>query len=60
MLRKLDTGCTLLRLFYQNDSLSVTVFITQDVICIIILSVLVSPIAGTPKFVYTVGQKVGS
>jgi len=24
------------------------------------LSVLVSPIAGTPKFVYTVGQKVAS
>jgi len=40
--------------------LSVTVFITQDVLCNITLSVLVSPVAGTPKFVYTVGQKVGS
>jgi len=40
--------------------LSVSVFVTQDVICNIILSVIVSPIAGTPKFVYTVGQKVGS
>jgi len=39
--------------------LSFTVFITQDVTCNIILSVLVSPIAGTAKFVCTVGQKVG-